>query len=354
MHDNRTGVTVNRGIGVHRVVTERPDHSRVVSVGRRTGYVERPSRPGYVTRTYVVGGRSYARVYHTQTYRGVVVNRYVPAHVYHPTYYRWAATPWVQPVRYSWSWTRDPWYGHYRSYFVPAPYYPSPAFWLTDFVLAASLQNAYQMQLAEAGGVPQQMMEMPPEAGPYAQSAVSPELKQALAAQVQQEIAAEQATAAQPQMAIPDNAPPPALDPNLRIFVVASNMDIMTFEGQTCRLTPADMIIRNDTTIQEGNTVNVSVMSSKPGDCPVNSGTLMEIATLEEMHNQFREQLSSGLAALGEGQGAGGLPPGPPMGQIAFADGQAAPDGNALSQLDQQQRDAQQMEVDARSGTPGR
>jgi len=95
-------------------------------------------------------------------------------------------------------------------------------------------------------------------------------------------------------------------------------------------------------------------MSSKPGDCPVNSGTLMEIATLEEMHNQFREQLSSGLAALGEGQGAGGLPPGPPMGQIAFADGQAAPDGNALSQLDQQQRDAQQMEADARNGTPGR
>jgi hypothetical protein len=350
-HDNRTGVTIHRGIGEHRVVTERPDRSRVVSIGTRMGFVERPhaSRAGFVTRTYVAGGRSYARVYHTQTYRGVVVQRYVPARVFQPTYYRWAATPWVQPVRYSWGWTRDPWYGYYRGYFAPAPYYPSAAFWLTDFVLAASLQSAYQNQVAAANGMPlpAQMMLDPS----YPQSAVSPELKQALAAQVQLEIAAEQAAAAQPLMG--DNAPPAALDPNLRLFVVASNMEIMTFEGQTCALTPGDIIIRNDTTIQDGNTVGVSVMSSKPGECPANSTTLLEIASLEEMHNQFREQLSAGLSALGEGQGAGGLPPGPAMGQVAFADGQAALDGSAVNELQQQQRDAQQMEADARNRSPG-
>src|SRR5580698_8337997 len=57
------GVTINRTAYGRRVVTVRPGGVRIVSVGHAGGFVERPlGRPGYVQRTYVVGGRSYVRV----------------------------------------------------------------------------------------------------------------------------------------------------------------------------------------------------------------------------------------------------------------------------------------------------
>ena len=43
-----------------------------------------------------------------------------------------------------------PWYGYYGDYFAPYPVYPSAAFWLTDYMIAASLQDAYAAQAAAA------------------------------------------------------------------------------------------------------------------------------------------------------------------------------------------------------------
>ena len=75
----------------------RPDHSRLVSVGPNRGYLERPlsTRPGFVERTYVVGGRSEVRVYRTFSYHNVIYYRYVPAIYYQPGFYAWAYDPWA-------------------------------------------------------------------------------------------------------------------------------------------------------------------------------------------------------------------------------------------------------------------
>src|SRR5206468_4202055 len=72
-------VYVNHGPrGERTVVSVRPGGTRVVSYGSRYGYYERPYRAGYVSRTYVYGGRSYVHVYHSYGWRGVTYYRYVP------------------------------------------------------------------------------------------------------------------------------------------------------------------------------------------------------------------------------------------------------------------------------------
>ena len=71
---------------------------------------------------------------------------YTPAFYYPPAYYGWAYNPWVVPVVYpvaAWGWGAAPWYGYYGAYFAPYPVYPSAAYWLADYLVAASLANAY-------------------------------------------------------------------------------------------------------------------------------------------------------------------------------------------------------------------
>ena len=101
---------------------------------RRGGYAERPYRTvggrAYYQRTYVYGGRSYARVYGRYPYRGGYYYRYYPTAYYHPVYYGWAYNPWPAPVAYGWGWGGSPWYGYYGAYFTPYPVYPSASVWL--------------------------------------------------------------------------------------------------------------------------------------------------------------------------------------------------------------------------------
>ena len=139
--------------GVHggrRIVSTR-NGARVVTVGKRGGYVQRPyfERGGrtYVQRTYVVNNVSYTGVYRSYGYGGYCCYYgYYPPYYYHPAYYGWAYNPWPAPVAYGWGWGGAPWYGYYGAYYEPYPVYPSAAFWLTDFVIAASLQAAYEAQ----------------------------------------------------------------------------------------------------------------------------------------------------------------------------------------------------------------
>ena len=71
-------MVVDRGLhGERRVEVVRRDGVRVVTMGRQ-GFVERPIRPGYVSRTYVSGGRTQVRVYRTYTYGRVHYFSYVP------------------------------------------------------------------------------------------------------------------------------------------------------------------------------------------------------------------------------------------------------------------------------------
>jgi hypothetical protein len=56
-------IVINRAPGGGRIVETGRPGARVVSFGPHRGFVERTVRPGYVSRTYVVSGRSFAHMY---------------------------------------------------------------------------------------------------------------------------------------------------------------------------------------------------------------------------------------------------------------------------------------------------
>lgn len=339
-------MTINRGPrGERRIVTVRPDHSRVVTLGPRRGYVERRYNRGgreYMRRTYVHGGRTYAHVYRPYYYRGAAYYRYVPAYYYRPVYYGWAYNPWASPVYYRWGWYGDPWYQPYGNYFSPYAVYPSAAFWLTDYLIAENLRAAYESQLAANAAASAQYQEQP-QGGSVT---LTPEVKQLVADEVKRQLAAEQQAASRPNsQSASDEDVPPSLDPNHRVFVVSSTLDVPEGDG-SCALTPGDVIMRLENVAGDDNAVAVKVMGSKRSDCSVGSMPRVQISDLEEMNSRFREQLDSGLKSLAEKQGKEGIPRGPAADPQKVPEGQAEADPTATSDLDQQQQEADQTEKD--------
>lgn len=366
VHGERTFVTERHGV-------------RIVSVGGRQGYLQRQyvSRTGrvYVQRTYVVGGVTYARAYRTYYWHGAVFYHYAPAYYYHPVFYAWAYNPWPRPVYYRWGWRSDPWYPAYGYYFAPYPVYPTASLWLTDYLLAENLRLAYEArQNAEVAAAAQQYEQPPQDAYPQGQDdsqqnagaqsmntvQLSPEVKQMIADEVQRQLAAEKADAssAAPQAAPAADAnaeeTPAALDPNHRVFVVATNLDVVADGGQECTLTPGDVILRTSNN-PDGSKVSVNVITSKQGDCAGNTNAAVEISDLQEMQNHFREQLDSGMKALADNQGKSGLPSAPDTGTVNGEVPAPTPDANAQNELQQQQKAADGVEgsVNAATRNPG-
>ena len=352
VHDPRRNMTVQRGLrpGERRVVTER-NGRRLVSDGPHRGYSERPylNRNGhaYYQRTYYDHGHAYARVYRDHYYHGVHYYHYVPGYYYHPAFYGWAYNPWARPVVFAWGWGPSPWF--YGGYFAPAPFYASPALWLTDFLLAENLKEAYEAKrdadaAAQGGGQP------PPEGvAPAATGQLTPEVKEAIAAEVQRQIADEKAAAQGPQAgpaAASDQAPPAALDPKQRLFVASSSLTVAGDDGQECELTAGDVMTRIDDNPDNNNTVRVSVLTSKQQDCSVGAMPRVQVTDLQEMHNNFREQLDSGLQTLAQKSGTGGLPAAPDTQTVAGEVPPPVPDQGVDSQLADQQKDATAAEAD--------
>jgi hypothetical protein len=318
-----------------------------VSTGLHRGYVERTFQSGgheYMRRTYIHDGRTYANVYRGYPYHGVVYYHYVPAYYYHPGFYGWAYNPWAGPVYYTWGWYGAPWYAPYGYYFAPYPVYSSATFWLTDYLIAESLHVAYA-----AGSASDAQAYSPAQPVQNDSVALTPEVKQVIAEEVKAQLAAEQAAAAlgstfslaPTAMAQPANTDqaPPALDPNLRVFIVVTNLDV-TADGQACSLTPGDVLLRTENTPDKDNTVRASVVTSKKFDCNMGATPRVQVADLQEMHNQFREKMDAGLKTLADNQGKNGIPSGPAATPRQNPEGQAAEDLTATVDLLNQQKDA--------------
>jgi hypothetical protein len=173
-------------------------------------------------------------------------------------------------------------------------------------------------------------------------------LKDAIAEEVRRQLAAEQqsaATVSQQPAASGAEARPAALDPAQRLFVVSSNLAASSIDGQDCELTPGDIITRLDDTPDNNNQVRVSVSSSKGNDCRVGSTLMVQVSDLQEMHNQFREQIDSGLKTLADNSGKGGLPPAPDTGTAAGQVPIPPPEANVDSAVQAQQQAANQTEA---------
>lgn len=330
--------------GERLVETGRPG-ARMLSFGPHRGFVERTVRPGYISRTYVIGDRSYAHVYREYHFNGVAYYRYVPAFYYGPRFYAWALTPWGAPIRYA-AWSglfAPPWFGFYGGYFAPYPTYASADLWLTDYVIGQNLSLSYDSQLA---GNPEQSATAPPAQQQPSDSKLTPEMKALIADEVRQQLAAEKAAAAdstQTSGQSPTEQIPPAL--RQKFFVVSTSLDVTTAGNRTCSLTPGDVIQRMSKDVVNSG-VPVEVESSKSGDCSADTRATVQLADLQEMHNQFREQIDAGLQKLAEHQA--GLPAGPAAETRPVADGTATPLADAESQLVAQQTNATALETQVR------
>jgi hypothetical protein len=359
------GMEVHRTINRQRTFVVQQNGRRIVGLGPHRGYVQRTyiNRYGrsYVQRTYVAGGVRYAAVYRSYTWRGVAYYHYVPAVYYRPAFYAWAYNPWSVRLAWGWGWGGAPWFGFYGYYFAPYPVYPAPSFWLTDYVLAANLQAAYADQQGTPAGDGGYAGDSDPSASANAVQ-LSPEVKQMIADEVQRQLAAERdAAAAQPAQPQPTNDTPAAggpettpsvLSPDSRVFVVSSTIDVTKEDGSECSLTAGDIIMRTGDP-QEGTKVAVNVVTSKHGDCPSNTATALEVNELEEMQNQFRQQLDSGLKALAADQGKNGMPGAPDTATTAGEAPPPAPDPAASADLSEQQKNADQAETDVQKAPPG-
>jgi hypothetical protein len=290
----------------------------------------------------MTNGELQVSVYRLVSYRGLTFQQYMPAVYFQPKFYSWVASPWAAPVPYAWGWNAEPWFGFYSGYFTPELVYSGAAMWLTDSVLASSLSDAYadQQTVASRSTIPQSDAQ---------QAVISPAVKLAIAEEVRQQIASEQADSTKkPQETAPSNGSPVALNPAQRVFVVSSSLDVFTASGTTCTLTGGDIIRRTGDTMGAGNLVAVTVLSSKPGDCPATTAASVHAVALQKMHNVFRQKLDSGLATYAKKQGTGGLPAGPPAGAFGSKDGQGKPDSSSEAALIyQQQLAANQAEVEA-------
>ena len=378
---NRNGMHIDHGLNGSRRIESTHNGARIVTTGRGRGYVQRPyvTRGGhaYVSRTVVVNHVAYSRVYRTSYYGGRPYYGYSPAYYYRPAYYGWAYNPWPAPVYYGWGWGGAPWYGYYGGYFAPYPTYPSAAFWLTDYLLAANLQAAYQAQAAanaaaannagNGGGgdnaAPQGDANSGGGDAPASNSGaatLTPEVKAAIAEEVKAQLAAEQAQAQQPAAAsgggqqttqagstqsgsAQTDEVPAALDPARRTFVVDSDLAV-TGDGQECQLSSGDVITRITDTPDGDNKVNVSVSSSKKADCAPGKQVAVGVDDLQEMHNHFQEQLDNGMKELATKQGKDGLPKAPDTTTVPSDVPPPPPDTTAEKTLQEQQSNADQVE----------
>lgn len=347
------GVEVRHGYsGRTEVVRESSDRTRVVAVHSGFGYVQHPYVYGghpYVARTYVMGGRSYQTFYRGYPYRGVYLEVYAPVRYYPSGFYGWAGNPWAAPVTYSWGWTGTPWFRFYGGYFTPYPVYASPALWLTDYMIAESLNAAYQAQFdAPAGGY------LPPP--PEGQVGLSPDVKQAIADEVQRQIAIENGEAQSNAQGVePDPASSGIAamlsDGRTHTFVVGDGLDLINGAGQECAMTEGDVLQLAGPPPPDADSATMIVLASKGGlECRQGGSVTVALEELQDMQNHMRRVLDAGLSDLQAHQN--GLPAAPQpyltaAASATFTTGAPPPDASAGAEISQQIQQGAQAEREA-------
>lgn len=360
---NNKGTTVYRAPnGSRTVVSHGANGTKVVSTGKGRGYAEHHFNRGgreYARRTYYHNGHYYAHVYRPYYYHGYPYYGYVPGYYYGPAYYGWAYNPWASPVYYNWGWGAAPWYNPYGYYFAPYPYYGAPYFWLTDYMVAATLAAAYEASAANLNSNPEYVNAAyrVPDDTKSKDVVLTPEIKKLLADEIKMQIGKDKDAAAAQGSSSGGAAQggdsggdqtPPSLDPDFTVFVVSTDLNV-TINDDTCALTPGDFIHREVDAPGSDGAVAVKVVGSKKEDCPVGTDTRIQLEDLNDMYNHFREQLDAGMKELSEKQGKNGIPASPAPGGKANPEGQAAPDLTTQSELDKAQAEADDAEKDVKA-----
>ncbi len=373
------GMTIQHGPGgARRVTTDRADHTRLVSEGHGRGYIQKPYMyhgHAYVSRTYYRNGVAYNAYYRPYYYNGVYLQGYAYPYYYPAAYYGWAYNPWATPVAYGWGWGGAPWYGYYGGYFAPYAVYSAPSLWLTDYIIAASLTEAYQAGVAagaaqgetnaparnDRGGAHLVLASWSPNGVPgEAAPALTPEVKKAIADQVERDIEAEEAAAKAAGAADAPSAGLALDDGKPHIFVVDNSVEVTDNAGQSCNLTESDVLqLSSPPANSTATAASMAVLASKGQDCAKGAIVQVQLTDLQEMKNHLLATMDKGLGELHSKAGTGGLPnppaaakaPGTDAGFVAAA---PAADPNGAQELDQQATEATttEQQVLAEAGTP--
>ena len=243
VHDSKRGMDVHHGLnGSRSVRVERADHSRIVAERGGRGYVQHPygfHGHEYGHRTYYEHGRAYDRFYRGYYYHGVYAEMYAPSFYYAPAFYGWAYNPWAVPFAYgvgAWGWGAAPWYGFYGGFFTPYPVYASASLWLTDYMISQSLAASYQAA-ADANAQAQALANPAP---------LTPQVKDLISAEVQRQIALENAEAATAKTGEADPASSGIqrmLTDNIQhVFVAGKDLDVVDAVGTECALSEGDAL----------------------------------------------------------------------------------------------------------------
>ena len=148
LHSPQNNMSIHYGMnGSRQIRVDQADGSRIVLASRGVPYVQKPwifESRAFDHRTYLDNGVLTHQFYRPYLFGRTTLDAYAPQRFYSQDFYKWVAKPqmWSPPA---WSYVakQEPWYTHYQTYFTPQSSYASPVFWLTDFVLAMSLFEAY-------------------------------------------------------------------------------------------------------------------------------------------------------------------------------------------------------------------
>ena len=240
---------------------------------------------------------------------------------------------------------------------TPYPVYSSPAFWLTDYMISASLAADYQARLAAANNAPPQAFAAPP-------TPLSPDVKQAISAEVQRQIALANAEATQTAANTPIDPASSGVvrmltDNSPHVFVAGTDLVLIDARGAQCALSQGDVIQLNPAPLPaDAVAANLVVLASKPAECQTGNSVSVALADLQDMQNHMRETIDQGM---GEMQSAKGLPAIPQSAKAmpvaaAFAAAAPPPDPTVATQLTQQVQEAdkaeQEVTAPATAGAP--
>lgn len=351
-----SNMDIRRGAnGQRTVLTHRTDNTTVVATGRHSGYIERTvvhNNQTYVQRTVVVNSRIVTHTYIAYGFGGVTLTHFVSPVFYSPAFYGWAFYPWVTPVAYRWRWFSEPWYIGPDPYFVAFATYPSASFWLTDYFLGQTLATAYHEHQEAQADYPDDDMEGSSSLRASVTTPITPELKAAIAEEVKEQIAAENTAAAHPEKAASFGELPSILRERNHVFVVASSLDVTTADQQACELQSGDVLQLTIPPSDGSPLAQLRVASSKKMDCPVGVQVTVSLQDLQDMQNNLRTQIASGLGTLQENQGMGGLPAAPPEAlsappRPAVVGIETMPTAEVVSMLEAETQQADALELEA-------
>lgn len=353
VHHEGRHMDIHHGMsGERRVSVERTDHSRIVAERGHGGYIERPySYHGhdFYRRTYYYHGHVYSHYYRGYFFHGVGLHVYVPVRYYPVGFYGWAYHPWRTRVVYGWGWAGAPWYGYYGFYFTPYASYPSASHWITDRMMAAQLNAAY-----EAGREDGSLAPAEPASGESPM--LSDAVKGLIAQEVQNEINLENAEA---DLIAQGKEPDPASsgiarllgDGQPHVFVVAAPLEVVNeANDEDCSLSEGDVLQLNEAPPAEEKAAALTVLASKGGaECGRSAEVTVALDDLQEMQNAMRVEIDNGLDELQKKQGTAGLPemPKAAVGEAtvpAFAPIAPPPDPNGAEEVDQAMKDSDTAE----------